>query len=186
MNVFRWQAGGLRTVVYRPWEECDGAWHRKKHFGLYSIIGLGEWGQVLDRSKIPWCLSFFSFIFSSGSHLVQQSRTVSLSNFGRGSPKEHSCKIIEKSVQQCQRSLLKQKLQCMHVTFMENQPALFWRLKAWWTEGQMDEWINKQTEGNFDTLDWYITLYQIVTKSIILLEKYELFKYFNTRGPRGP
>ena len=43
---------------------------------LYSIIGLGEWGRVLDRSKIPWCLSFFSFIFSSGGHLVQQSRTV--------------------------------------------------------------------------------------------------------------
>ena len=31
-----------------------------------------------------------------------------LSNFGRGSPKEHSDEIIEKSIQQCQgRSLLK-------------------------------------------------------------------------------
>ena len=31
------------------------------------------------------------------------------------------------------------------LTFMENQPLL-WHLKAWWTEEQMDEWINKQTE----------------------------------------
>ena len=66
------------------------------------------------------------------------------------------------------------------LTFMENQP-LFWCLKAWWTEGQMDERMNKQTEGNLDTLDWYLTLYQILTKSIILLEKYELFKYFNIK-----
>ena len=36
----------------------------------------GNRGRVLDRSKIPWCLNFFSFIFSSGGHLVQQSRTV--------------------------------------------------------------------------------------------------------------
>ena len=57
------------------------------------------------------------------------------------------------------------------LTFMENQPLL-WRLKARWTERQMDEWINKQTEVN---LDWYLTSYQILTKSIILLEKYELF-----------
>ena len=93
----------------------------------------------------------------------------------RGSPKEHSCEIIEKSVQQCQRrSLLKQKLQCMHVTFMENQPLL-WRLKAWWTEGQMNEWKNKQTEGNLDILDWYLTSYPILIKSIILLGKYEPF-----------
>ena len=63
---------------------------------------------------------------------------------------------------------------------MENQPLL-WRLKARWTEGQKDEWINKQTEGNLDTLDWYLTSYQILIKSIILLEKYELFKYFNIK-----
>ena len=32
---------------------------------------------MLDRSKIPWCLSFLGFfMFSSGGHLVQQSRTV--------------------------------------------------------------------------------------------------------------
>ena len=31
-----------------------------------------------------------------------------LSNFGRGPPKEHSCEIIEKAIQQCpRRSLLK-------------------------------------------------------------------------------
>ena len=64
--------------------------------------------------------------------------------------------------------------------FMENQPFL-WRLKAWRTEGQMDKWINKQTEGNSDTLDWYLTSYQTLTKFIILLEKYELFKYFNIK-----
>ena len=34
--------------------------------------------------------------------------------------------------------------------------------------------MNKQTEGNLDTLE-------ILTKSIILLEKYELFKYFNIK-----
>ena len=56
------------------------------------------------------------------------------------------------------------------LTFMENQPLL-WHLKACWTEGQMDEWINKQMEGNLDILDWYLTSYQILTKSIILLEK---------------
>ena len=61
-------------------------------------------------------------------------------------------------------------------TFMENQPLL-WHLKAWWTDG----WMNKQTEKNLDTLDWYLTLYQILTKSIILLGKYELFKYFNIK-----
>ena len=31
-------------MLYRPWEESDGAWHREKHVGLYSIIGLGGWG----------------------------------------------------------------------------------------------------------------------------------------------
>ena len=41
----------------------------------------------------------------------------------------------------------------------------------------MDKLINKQTERNLDTLDWY----QILTKSIILLEKNELFKYFNIK-----
>ena len=65
---------------------------------------------------------------------------------------------------------------------MDNQPLL-WHLRAWWTEGQMDECLNNQMDGNFDTLDWYLTSYQIhvLTKSIILLEKYELFKYFNIK-----
>ena len=41
------------------------------------LLAWGNGGWVLERSKIPWCLSFFfSFIFSSGGHLVQQSRTV--------------------------------------------------------------------------------------------------------------
>ena len=31
-------------MLYRPLEECGGAWHRYKNVGLYSIIGLGEWG----------------------------------------------------------------------------------------------------------------------------------------------
>ena len=66
------------------------------------------------------------------------------------------------------------------LTFMEKQ-SLLWLLKAWWTDGQMDEWINKQTEGYLDTLDWYLTSYQILTKSIISLEKYELFEYFNIK-----
>ena len=36
-------------------------------------------------------------------------------------------------------------------------------------------------EGNLDTLDWYLTSYQILIKSVIWLEKYELFKYFNRK-----
>ena len=73
------------------------------------------------------CCFFLSFIFSSGGHHVQQS---GLNNFGRGSPKKHSCEIIEKSVQQCQkRSLLKQNCNVCMLTFMENQPLL-WLLKA--------------------------------------------------------
>ena len=49
MNVLRLQAGGLRTVLNRPREECDGAWHRLKHVGLYSVIGLGK---ILTKSII--------------------------------------------------------------------------------------------------------------------------------------
>ena len=63
---------------------------------------------------------------------------------------------------------------------MENLPLLC-RLKAWWTEGQIDERINKQTEGTLDTLDWYLTSYQILTKSIILLEKYELLNILSKK-----
>ena len=41
--------------------------------------------------------------------------------------------------------------------------------------------MNKQTEENLDTLDRYLTSYQILTISIISLEKYELSKYFNIK-----
>ena len=61
-----------------------------------------------------------------------------LSNFGRGSHKKHSCEIIEKSVQQCQRrSLLKQKSQCMHVNFYGKSAPLM----AF--EGLMNRWMNE-------------------------------------------
>ena len=64
-------------MLYRPWEECDDAWHRKKHVGLYSIIGLGGMGGgCLTEARSHGALVFFSFIFSSGGHLVQQRRTV--------------------------------------------------------------------------------------------------------------
>ena len=63
-----------------------------------------------------------------------------MSNYGRGQPKEHSCEIIEKSVQQCQRrNLLKQKLQCMHVNFYGKSAPLMT------FEGLMkrDKWMNE-------------------------------------------
>ena len=43
--------------------------------------------------------SFKGFsIFSSGGHCICSSELKGLSNFGRGSPKEHSCEIISKSI----------------------------------------------------------------------------------------
>ena len=97
-------------------------------------------------------------------------------NFSRGSPKKHSCEIIEKSVQQCQRrSLLKQKLPRMHVDFYGKSAPLM----AF--EGLMNRWMNEQTEENLDNLHLYLTSYQIFTKFIILIEEYELFKYFNIK-----
>ena len=126
-------------------------------FGLYSIIGLGERGvEVLDRSKIPLCLSFFFFCFFFFLLLllllplaltaILFSRAGRFEHFGRGSPKEPSCEIIETSVQQCQRwSLLKQKLQCMHVNFYgKSAPLLaFQGLMIRGANG----WMNKQTNG---------------------------------------
>ena len=41
-------------------------------------------------------------------------------------------------------------------TFME----LSLSYGVWRPDEQMDEWINKQMEGNLDTLDWYLTSYK--------------------------
>ena len=78
-------------------------------------------------------------MFSSGSPPCSAEQD-GFSNFGRGSPKEHFCEIIEKSVQQCQRrSLLKQKLQYMHVNFYGKSAPLM----AF--EGLMNRWMNEYT-----------------------------------------
>ena len=79
---------------------------------------------------------FFLFVFLA---LVGTlfSRAGRFEQFGRGSPKEHSCEIIEKSVEQFQRSLLKQKLQFMHVNFYGKSAPL----TAF--EGLMNRWMNE-------------------------------------------
>ena len=53
-------------------------------------------------------LRFFCFFFSSGAILFSGAEP--LGNFGRGSPTEHSCKIISKSIHWFRRRRLLSKL----------------------------------------------------------------------------
>ena len=137
-----------------------------KAYWLVQYYRPGEWGCgcLTEARSHGAVVFFFIIIFSSGGHLVQQNRTV-WAILVEDHPRNILVKLL-KNLSSSVREVLKQKLQCMQVNFLENQPLL-WHLKAWWTEEQMDEWINKQTEG---TLDWYLT-YQILTKSIILFKK---------------
>ena len=103
-------------VHYRPW-------------------GMG--GRYLTEARSHGVLVFFSFIFSSGGHLVQQRRTVWAILV-----EDHPRNILVKLLKNLSSSVRGNV--CM-LTFMENQPLL-WLLKAWWT----DRWINKQiNRGEF-------------------------------------
>ena len=129
---------------------------------------------MFDRNKIPWCLSFFLLFLALAAILFSRA-----GRFWAILVEDHPRNILVKLLKNLSssvRSLLKQKL---HVNFYgKSAPLIVF-------EGLMNRgkngWMTKRTEGNLDTLDWYLTLYQILTKSIVLLDKYELFKYFNIK-----
>ena len=94
----------LAAILFNVAELFDQIWLRvTQETFLYNYFKIHH---LVQEKK-----SFKGFsTFSSGSHLVQWSGDC-LSNFGRGSPKEPTCKIISKSVKPFwKKSHLKQKV----------------------------------------------------------------------------
>ena len=67
-------------MLYRHWEECDGALAQIKACWLvqyYRPEGMaGGEGVGFDRSKIPWCLSFFLLFLALATTLFSRAGRV--------------------------------------------------------------------------------------------------------------